>query len=218
MKKIIEETKSEEERLLTFSTQYKNCKKAIRSEFYIEALCIEYAMFENQLKEFLYLSGCIDDEGVVYKKYRKILKYIWHLDTNKKFNIDKISNKIDYIKKILNYYKNFDKNIHEVIDRLFESKKEIYKKQSETYCLELKEKIINDVDINNFINLLNKLDEWRNLRNEVVHGLLNKNLKDLTDKLKQWGELGIQLVDDLKKIIDKYKTGVDLRKKLKLIR
>ena len=81
---------------------------------------------------------------------------------------------------------------------------------------ELKEKIIENIDIRELRNIINKLAEWCNLRNEIIHSLLNKSLEGLEKELENCAKEGFEIAKNLEAIVKKYEKNNDIRKKYKL--
>ena len=49
------------------------------------------------------------------------------------------------------------------------------------------------MDIDGLLIAFEKLNEWRDYRNEVIHALMNKNIDSLSVELKQRAEEGMTL-------------------------
>lgn len=204
MKSKIKVVQSKEEKQKAYNKYLKQYNKAIKEEFYLEAISIDYAICEEKLKLFLYVSGCINQQLDVTKKYRKVLRQIWDLNRKQKFGINKISSKYTYILKILDWTEDDKINLefeHKVYQKFFE---------------ELKEKIIENIDIRELRNIINKLAEWCNLRNEIIHSLLNKSLEGLEKELENCAKEGFEIAKNLEAIVKKYEKNNDIRKKYKI--
>lgn len=204
----IKSAKNREEKEKIYEIQFKKYNIAIKNQFYLEAISIVYAICEDKLKSFLYLSGCINRNLEVTKKYRKILRQIWKLDEKRKFGINKISNKRTYILNMLNWVKseNLKLNFNNITNA----------KVQETFAFKLREKISKDVDINRLTNTINILENWCELRNEIIHGLLNKNPNELDKNLEKCATDGFKLAKELETIVEQYEEGNNIRKELNI--
>lgn len=204
----IEPVNNREEKEEIYKIQFKKYDIAIKNQFYLEAISIVYAMCEDKLKSFLYLSGCINQNLEVTKKYRKVLRQIWKLDERKRFGINKISNKRAYILNILNWVK--------LDDLKLDFNNITNAKVQETFAFELKEKISKEVDINRLTNTINILENWCELRNEIIHGLLNKSSNELDKNLEKCATDGFKLAKELEAIVEQYEKGNNIRKELNI--
>ena len=99
---------------LTYRRMMARYKKAIKEEFYLEALLIAYGTIEDRLRAFIYYIGGIrkfEDENLNVNKTKKHLRKIYfgsyELAKNKPLNINKLSDKIQLIKKTLEWSQEF---------------------------------------------------------------------------------------------------------------
>ena len=70
----------------------------------------------------------------------------------------------------------------------------------------LKKEYEGNLDIGGLLETLECVDKWRKYRNEVIHGLLNKNLDSLNEKLFEQVELGMKyarFIDSQVKVLKK---------------
>lgn len=204
MSQKIKKVKNKEEKEKAYKVQFKKFDIAIKNEFYLEAISIDYAICEDKLNSFLYLSGCTNLDLIVTKKYRKVLRKIWGLNGRKQFEIKKISSKRNYILKMLDWVKFDNLDFKEVTG------------SGKAYVALLKETIIKKIDINALKNTITNLASWCEIRNEIIHGLLNKNPDDLTQKLENCARDGFKIAKSLEEIVEKYEKNNNIRKQFKI--
>ncbi len=169
--------------------------KAMRHEFYIEALMIDYALLEDRLRSFLYHIGVFNDRKA-YKATGKnnitiplksvMEKYITD-NENTSLNVGTISGKMKIIRCTLQWYENLD---CEPTDKYLKAIKKKY----------------DGIDVAGLLDTLEKIDEWKDYRNEVMHAALNKNIEDLYQDIAVRAEDGMTFgrfvgsqVEELKK-------------------
>jgi hypothetical protein len=85
--------------------------------------------------------------------------------------------------------------------------------ESDKYLSVLKEQF---VAAEEFSELLDDVDDWRNYRNEIIHGLMNKNVDTLQTDLPRRCLEGMQLARALDSRIKTIKKGNKIRRNLKL--
>ncbi len=176
---------------------------AINNGFYIEAICIIYAILESELYKFLYLSGCINNKGDVTKKFKKEYKEIWHLKETYKFNIKNISSKRKYILAFLEFA---DNNIIINCDI----------KKHEDYFNDLKGKLCNNVNFSKVRSNFSKMEKWCDIRNKIIHRLLKVKSDKEYVNMEACAKDGLKLCNELRDIVNEYQNGVNLRIKYKI--
>ncbi|MBR3995989.1 MAG: hypothetical protein IKI97_12015 [Clostridia bacterium] len=161
-------------------------RKAINEKFYFEAMMIAYSMIEDRLKSFLYHIGAFDrrTDTKICKKVHQYLKNIVKdyrkPKENEKLNISTISGKIKIIRCTLNWAATVNGGYDE-----------------DKYLIALKSQYEGAFDIDEFLDVLDEIDKWREYRNEVIHALLNKNIESLKEELMIQTEYGMQLARKL---------------------
>jgi hypothetical protein len=85
--------------------------------------------------------------------------------------------------------------------------------ESDKYLSVLKEQF---AAAEEFSELLDDVDDWRNYRNEIIHGLMNKNVDTLQTDLPRRCLEGMQLARALDSRIKTIKKGNKIRRNLKL--
>lgn len=171
---------------------------AIKSDFYLEAIVIVYAMIEDRLNAFLYHSGCCNRELKVTKKFKNEIRNIWGIETSQqKISMKKISSKYNYIRNMLEWAENSCKDNESDFEILLKSK-------------------IEGIDVALLRDNIDKLENWCNLRNQIIHGLLNKNSTYLDEQLETITNEGYKIARNIDAIISMYKRNDNIRKKLKI--
>ena len=169
--------------------------KAMRHEFYIEALMIDYAMLEDRLRSFLYHIGVFNDRKAYQATGKNNItvplksvmeKYITN-NENTSLNVGTISGKMKIIRCTLQWYENLECE------------------PKDKYLKDLKKKY-DGIDVAGLLDTLEKINEWKDYRNEVMHAALNKNIEDLYQDIavraedgKTFGRFIDAQVDELKK-------------------
>jgi hypothetical protein len=172
----------------------------MQQEFYFEALLIDYAILEDRLSSLLYHIGALDA-----RTDRKICK--------------KVKN---HLRSLVGRYEKGDIKLtvttisgKERIARAISRWAGETAGQSETdkYLSVLKEQF---AAAEEFASVLDDIDDWRNYRNEIIHGLMNKNMDSLNEDLPRRCLEGMQLARALDSRIRTIKKGNRIRRNLKL--
>lgn len=201
--KQIASVSDNKEKQQSYRQQIGRYKIAMREGFYYEALLIVYAMIEDRLRSFLYHIGALrhfNSTAMDCKKSRQPLRILYfgseENSRNKSLDINTYSKKRDLILKTLGLV---DEEIPE-----------------NAYLKLLREEYVRYIDVGGLKDVLNETDDWCNYRNEVVHGLLNKNLTALDDELKEKVEQGMEYARFIDNQIKELKKRNTIRKYLKL--
>lgn len=176
---------------------------AIREKFYFEAMLIEYALIEDRLRSFLLYMGVMKDRTST-KVYKAVSDDILAIMNDYKkpkdnayLNISNISNKIEIIRctaKWSAYAVHTD----------------------DTPYLAALNKNYQNIDIQALLDLLAELEGWKKYRNEVIHGLMNKNLDSLDENLLTKVLEGQVIAEQLNTQVKSFKKGNYSRRFLKL--
>lgn len=195
---IIKKVENNYEKKEIYAKEIEKYNVAIKNEFYLEALVIAYAMLEDRLNSFLYHSGCCNRKLNITKKFKKEIRSVWGIeDSQSKITIKRISSKCDYIKNMIKWAENSCKENESEFEILLKSK-------------------IEGIDIGALRESIASLEKWCNARNEIIHGLLNKNSTYLDEQLKKYAEEGFKIARDIDSIISEYKRNGNIRKKLNI--
>lgn len=156
-------------------------KKAMENEFYFEALLIDYALLEDRLRSMIYHMGFLCDRSClkIWNKKTDFLKDVVSIykeeDESYQLGISSISGKIKIVRCVLRWAAYTYRDYH-----------------NDKHLLSLKNKC-EGLDIDGLLIAFEKLNEWRDYRNEVIHALMNKNIDSLSVELKQRAEEGMTL-------------------------
>lgn len=183
-----------------------NYKKAISGGYYGEALLIDYAIIEDRLKSFLYYAGGIIDKNnpdVVIDNMTFIEAFDLVPDKDKEGKttgmivVRDIGKKISVTKKVLKKAKEYH--------------------GEDAYLLLIKKALGSDLEIEDFKKALKSLEkEWIPKRNEIIHGLMNKNTKDLYEKYYKICEDGMEYANQIDNRVRAFKDRASIRKYLNL--
>lgn len=158
-------------------------KRAMDNGFYFEALLIDYALLEDRLRAMLYHMGFLTDRTTlkIWKKKTAVLRQIVssYKDSgeNDQLGIKSISGKAKMIRCVLKWAAYTENDYRQ--DRHLSA----LKSQCEM------------LDIGGVLSALDALSEWCDYRNEVIHGLMNKNLDSLSNELAFRAEAGMRLAE-----------------------
>ena len=84
------------------------------------------------------------------------------------------------------------------------------------YLKALKAQYSERVDATEFLDLLKRVDTWRDYRNEIMHALMNKNLVAIDEHLAEKCEEGMALARELQAQVKRVKYGNRIRRSIKL--
>ena len=179
-------------------------KRAMENEFFFEALLIDYALLEDRLRSILYHMGFLKDRTAfkIWKKKAPYLQEIISLykdkDETSQLGITSISGKTKIVRCVLKWAA-FTEGGY----------------QQDKHLSALKSQC-EGLDIGGLLSALDELQDWCAYRNEVIHGLMNKNLESLSDELKVYAETGMQLASFLDNQEKLLKKGNKIRKNANL--
>ena len=164
IEKQIAAVKDNTEKQEAYRKQLGRYRRALNNEFYFEAMLIVYAMIEDRLRSFLYYIGALrkaDDPKLNVKQTKAILRRLYFGSDEdafgQKMDLGQISTKEKLIRNTLTWALEYE-GIPE-----------------ETYLAVLKSEY-EGLDIGGLLTTLDQIDIWREYRNEIIHGLLNKNV------------------------------------------
>ena len=176
---------------------------AIREKFYFEAMLIEYALMEDRLRSFLLYMGVMENRTST-EIYKGVSDDILAIVNNKKYSKEKASLKISNIS-----------NKIEII-RCTAKWSAYAVHTDDTPYLAALNKNYQNIDIQALLDLLAELEGWKKYRNEVIHGLMNKNLDSLDENLKNKVLGGKSIAEQLVTQVKAFKKGNYSRRFLKL--
>lgn len=91
-------------------------------------------------------------------------------------------------------------------------------KPEDKYLGSLKDVYEGSIDMDGMLKTLDEIDKWRQYRNEVIHGLLNKNLDSLNRELAQKVEAGMTYVRYIDSQVKSLKRQDLIRKRNRIVR
>lgn len=201
---LIERVIDNKDKQRTYQEQKGRFKRAVKNEFYLEALMIEYALLEDRLRSLLFHMGFWVDRNAtkIWKAKKQFLndivsKYKGSKETGT-LTISSISGKIKIIRCVLLW--------------------SIYAQETndqDAHLQALKNRC-NTIDVDKLLSTLDELQNWCRYRNEVIHGLMNKNVEGLSQKLKEMVNTGKILADNIDNQVKLFKKGNVIRKSANL--
>lgn len=191
------------DKFLTYKAQKGRLAAALRGGFYFEAILIDYALLEDRLRSFLYYLGLIKDRGSV-KTYKiakdsiaSIIDKYKRDDEKSTFGVVNIGDKIKVVRALANWATNS------------------ISKDENAYLIAIR-KSYENTDISYLLELLDKIEIWKNYRNEIIHSLMNKNIDSLNEKIEEKAIEGRKLAEQIDNQLRCFKKGNLIRKSLKL--
>lgn len=179
----IKPVESNKQKRNTYAFIMEQYKKAVENGFYGEAELIVYAYLEDRLRSFLYYSDALNTRNSNNINENMISIY------GSEKSIKDISAKIEVIKKAIN------------ITRL---KRDFSDNEYAAHLIKVYQV---SLDTKELRVLLNKIDKWRDYRNEVVHALLNKDIDDLHLTFKSHVEEGFLLARRIDNAVNQLKRA-----------
>ena len=196
--KIVE---SNSEKGETITKLIKKYNLAYKNEFYFECLWILYTIIEDRTSAFFYHLGFVNGDNrnkVTGSKYKQDVRTILNMNIDDtRYGFDKLSGKLNNIEKVINW--SFSG----------ENASNLYQKDIKRIITKYAEYD----DIQSTINYLQ--EDWRNIRNELTHGLCRKNMDSVNSNIKELIDNGYISI----RKIDKLVSGISrnhLRKKYKI--
>lgn len=200
--KVVSNTKDKQNTYRHLLGKY---RRAINSECYFEALIITYAMIEDRLRSIIYYSG-----GLANRTARTF---------NKKNGVNNMVRTViaDYIKESEDDSLGLTTitNKMKIVRCLTVWASETEKQYDDEYIILLKAQY-EALDAYEMIQKLQELSEWLVYRNEIIHGLLNKNMDSLYSELGSKVEDGMLLARYFDNQCKIFKKNNKVRKYLKL--
>lgn len=196
---------SNREKQQTYREFMARYSRAMRNEFYLEALLIDYAVLEDRLRSFLYHMGMFikrndykPNVNEVKRALASIVKEWKAKEENDQLGVNTITGKM----KIIRCSAKWAALSEGVPD-------------GGRYPVELKNKL-QGLDLNRLTELLDEIKAWCGYRNEVIHSLLNKNNIRVDERLESMAQRGMELAREMGGFVAQLKKGNTLRNKLGL--
>ena len=199
--------KNNTEKQEAYRKQLGRYRKALNNEFYFEAMLIVYAMIEDRLRSFLYYIGALrraDDQELNVKKTKSILRRLYFGSDeeafNKRIDLNQISTKEKLIRNTLSWAMKYEGI------------------PDEEYLAVLKSAYEGCLDMDGLLTTLDQVDIWRDYRNEIIHGLLNKNVTSVDEEIKSRVEVGMEYARFIDSQVKALKNKDEIRKNMKIKR
>ena len=188
------------EKQRTYRENIRRFNTAMQQEFYFEALLIDYAILEDRLSSLLYHIGALDartDRKICKKVKNHLRSLVGRYEKGDfKLTVTTISGKEQIVRAVSRW-----------------ARETAGQSETDKYLSVLKEQF---VAAEEFASVLDDIDDWRNYRNEIIHGLMNKKMDSLNADLPRRCLEGMQLARALDSRIRTIKKGNRIRRNLKL--
>jgi hypothetical protein len=188
-----------------YKVQMSRLKQAREQGFYFEAVFILYAMLEDRLSSFLFHAGLINQarNKITTNKIIKpcLEEILLDLPKNNR-NMAKISNKMLITQAIFKWSKN-----PEILSSNMAQK---------DYRSILYQQLNRCAGEGEMILTLDKILDWCQTRNELVHALLNKNIANQEESLRALTEEGYSLARQLDNFVRSFKVRNSIRKQFNI--
>ena len=210
--------KTGKEKQIVYAYEYRRLSKALSEEFYIEAVSIDYAVIEDRLVAFLHHAGIVsrtNDKLSINGSVSLFIHKILDKQMTEPIRIKNISVKMDVIEELLHLSEEKAIEIDNEIKEMTNSKGKRLAQNG--YMAALQKKISHTLDKNAVEEILSKLDPWRNERNQLIHGLLNKTVYSSIEAQKACAEQGqglSRMLDD--KLVKPFKKNSRIRKRFNI--
>lgn len=172
--------KDNSDKQVTYREQLGKYKRALNNEFYFEALLIVYAVLEDRMRSFLYYIGAVrraDSTKLNVSRTKSILRRLYFGSDEeaegKRIDLTQISAKQQLIASTITWSLEYE-GVPE-----------------ESYLAILKDQYESCLNMDSFLSTLDAINDWRDYRNEIIHGLLNKNVESINAELKEQVEKGM---------------------------
>ena len=215
----MENVKTGKEKQANYACEYKRLERAMKEEFYLEAVSIEYAIIEDRFIAFLHYAGVVSRQKDSLSINSAVLPFIRILldkKNNEPIRVKDVSIKMEIIRKLLQLTGERAVEIDNEVIRVAENKRKLYLGQK-GYMAALQKQIAITMDTFAALNVLGKLEPWRNERNQLIHALLNKTMKSSEEARKDCAEKGKKLgreVDDV--LVKAFKKNNRIRKQFNI--
>ena len=163
----------------TYSIYIDMYNSSMENGYYGEAELIVYAFIEDRLLSFLSHLNVTESDRVSLKKDA------YEFYKGKKLKLYDLSTKLDVLNNLLSVCKN---------NRL-----------DNAYINYIKDCIGSSIEYDELENLIKDLRQWSKYRNEIVHGLFNKNIEALRSNYRNHVEKGYKIGRRIDKYVKRIK-------------
>ena len=199
---LIRPVANNSDKAYTYGKMKGRYKKAMAEHFYFEAVMIDYAVLEDRLRSFLYHIGALTNrtsQKLDQKNTKQFLLGLYNeqYHKNKKgLSISGISTKYDLIRAVLEWV-----NTAEGVE--------------DKYARTLKH-ACESLDLDDVFHCLDEIEAWCKYRNELIHGLMNKDLMSLYAEIGDKAKEGMELAVRVDAYVDTVSKRNTIRKSIKL--
>lgn len=212
----MEIAKTGKEKQLTYTTEYRQFNKAMKEEFYLEAVAIGYAIIEDRLTAFLHHAGLVTRTNEDLRINRKVYPYIRKLlnkEDDYSVKIKDISVKIALVTALLNMTENEANAIDAYVANYVQELKRKRAIAQAGYMHDLYTEI-KKVNAELVLSTFAKIEPWRIQRNHLIHALLNKTVESTKDVKKECAEESYAITRAIdNNLVKPFKQDNKLRKK-----
>lgn len=197
-KRKIDPVKDNYDKQRTYQEQLQKHTRAMKGEFYFEAIMIDYALMEDRLRSMIYHMGMLRDRMAtrVYQKHRPMLVEMVTecdgADAAKTLGLTNISDKMKIVRSVLRW-----------AESAGEDQPDAYRAALRSRCRAM--------DLEEMKKTLKGIEDWCDYRNEIVHAMMNKNMDSLTKFLNARAAEGLVLARTLDKQLRLLKKGNQVR-------
>ena len=166
-----------------YSIEYTHFKKALKEEFYLEAVAIGYAIIEDRFNAFFHYAGIITRENsnlCVNRCIYPYLRFLLKKDSKYSIRIKNISVKMQLIKALISMSEEQASQIDNDVGLYVKTLKKKRSIAKHGYMVDLF-KQIGCIDKSKITSLLDRIDPWRANRNRLIHALLNMTVDVASD-------------------------------------
>lgn len=197
-KRTIDPVKDNYDKQRTYKEQLQKHARAMKGEFYFEAIMIDYALMEDRLRSMIYHMGLLRDRMAtrIYHKHRSMLVEMVTAsegaDAAKTLGLTNISDKMKLVRSVLHW-----------AESAGEDQPDAYRAALRSRCRAM--------DLEEMKKTLEGIEDWCAYRNEIVHAMMNKNMDSLTKFLNDRAAEGLVLARTLDKHLRVLKKGNQVR-------
>ncbi len=195
--KVVDDNKSKG---FTYSKLTGRLSQAIREEYYLEAMVLEYAIFEDQFSEMLKMLGlvCISNRKLVsIDQHSEAIASLIRkkLDKNNVIVFDNITCKRDVIRQLAKPNGKCPESllVHKECILLADESRGNKKDGTRSKSL---------------VKILGEIKDWNDARDQYIHAFYNKDYKTAMSQLPQLAEEGKKLSEELRKYTKRLKTQI----------
>lgn len=213
----METVKTGAEKQQAYKIEYEHFKKALKYEFYLEAVAIGYAIIEDRLVSFLHHAGIVSRTNGKLRINRAVYPYMRHLLKKRdddSIRIKNISVKRALILALLDMTELDAKKIDEEVADFVKSPTRQRRVAKKGYMSDLYKQMKRTLNSDRLKEVFDQLEPWREDRNQLIHALLNKTTDTSAVAKKECAEKALSLARDFDNLLVKpFKRYNTIRKR-----